>query len=605
MTRHDRNHLSLLRRRLRRQRRGRAPTARCGVGRRGASGQFRPAVRQGLGAGAGADAGGAPAASAIGGDARELGRRARPRRRDVSSETIAAHGPDSVAFYVSGQLLTEDYYVANKLMKGFIGSANIDTNSRLCMSSSVAGHKRAFGADTVPGCYEDLELADLVVLVGSNLAWCHPVLFQRLAAARERRGGLPKIVNIDPRRTATSEIADLQLSLAPGSDVALFSGLLRELNQRRQAREEIHRRSHRGRRRGARRRARTGRSKRSPPTTGLTPRGPAAASTISSSPTTRRVTVYSQGVNQSSAGTDKVNAIINTHLLTGRIGKPGCGPFSVTGQPNAMGGREVGGLANMLAAHMELDNRRPSRAGAGLLGRAAPSPTSPASRRWTCSRPSTTGGSRRCGSWPPIRSTACPTPISSARRWKNAPSWWSPTSPKTPTPAPTPMCCCRPLAWGEKDGTVTNSERRISRQRSLRAAPGEARADWAIDLRRGASAWVLREAFAFDGPAAIFREHAALSGVENNGARDFDISAFAELSDAAYDALAPFQWPRSRRRCSQATRRSAFSPTAGSSRRTGRANFVATPFRGLAQRPGDGEYPLSSTPAACATNGTR
>ncbi len=134
-------------------------------------------------------------------------------------------------FYLSGQLLTEDYYVANKLMKGFIGAANIDTNSRLCMSASVAGHKRAFGSDTVPGCYEDLEQADLVVLVGSNLAWCHPVLHQRLAAAREKRGGLPKIVNIDPRRTATSELADLHLSLAPGSDVALFNGLLRELNK--------------------------------------------------------------------------------------------------------------------------------------------------------------------------------------------------------------------------------------------------------------------------------------------------------------------------------------------------------------------------------------
>ena len=159
-------------------------------------------------------------------------------------KTIAAHGPDSVALYVSGQLLTEDYYVANKLMKGFIGAANIDTNSRLCMSSSVAGHKRAFGADTVPGCYEDLELADLVVLVGSNLAWCHPVLYQRLAAAREKRGGLPKIVNIDPRRTATSELADLQLSLAPGSDVALFNGLLRELNKSAETRQEIRRRSY-------------------------------------------------------------------------------------------------------------------------------------------------------------------------------------------------------------------------------------------------------------------------------------------------------------------------------------------------------------------------
>src|SRR5204862_4640614 len=143
------------------------------------------------------------------------------------SRAIAEHGPNSVAFYVSGQLLTEDYYVANKLIKGFIGTANIDTNSRLCMASSVAGHRRAFGADTVPGVYEDLEEADLVVLVGSNLAWCHPVLFQRLVAARRRRG--TRIVVIDPRRTATCADADLHLPLAAGSDVALFAGLLAHL----------------------------------------------------------------------------------------------------------------------------------------------------------------------------------------------------------------------------------------------------------------------------------------------------------------------------------------------------------------------------------------
>ena len=143
------------------------------------------------------------------------------------ARTIAEHGPDAVAFYVSGQFLTEDYYLANKLMKGFIGSANIDTNSRLCMASSVAGHIRAFGEDIVPGCYNDIEEADLVVLVGSNMAWCHPVLYQRLAAGREARG--TRVVAIDPRRTATCEIADLHLALRPGSDVAVFAGLLAHL----------------------------------------------------------------------------------------------------------------------------------------------------------------------------------------------------------------------------------------------------------------------------------------------------------------------------------------------------------------------------------------
>src|SRR5689334_6497324 len=147
------------------------------------------------------------------------------------NETIARHGPEAVAFYVSGQLLTEDYYAANKLAKGFLGTANIDTNSRLCMASSVAGHKRAFGSDTVPGQYEDFERADLVVLVGSNLAWCHPVLFQRLEASKRVRPDM-KIVVIDPRRTETCGIADLHLALKPGSDVVLFNGLLSSLHRR-------------------------------------------------------------------------------------------------------------------------------------------------------------------------------------------------------------------------------------------------------------------------------------------------------------------------------------------------------------------------------------
>src|SRR5207245_10130734 len=139
------------------------------------------------------------------------------------AQTIRKHGPDSVAFYVSGQLLSEDYYVANKLMKGFIGSGNIDTNSRLCMASSVAAHIRAFGEDIVPGCYDDIDLADLVVLVGSNAAWCHPVLYQRLAAAKAAHG--TRVVVIDPRRTASCDLADLHLAIRPGTDVVVVAGL--------------------------------------------------------------------------------------------------------------------------------------------------------------------------------------------------------------------------------------------------------------------------------------------------------------------------------------------------------------------------------------------
>ena len=272
------------------------------------------------------------------------------RVADGFQRIIQRDGPDAVAFYLSGQLLTEDYYVANKLMKGFIGSGNVDTNSRLCMASSVAGHRRAFGADTVPGTYEDLDTADLIVLVGSNAAWCHPVLFQRMVKNKRERGA--KIVVIDPRRTATAEDADLFLPIAGGMDTALFCGLLVHLadlcaldyryidthtagfeNSLARAREI------------APDLAATARL------TGL-PRADVARFFELFRAIPNAVTCFSQGVNQSSQGTDKVNAIINCHLATGRIGRRGQGPFSLTGQPNAMGGREVGGLANQLAAHM-------------------------------------------------------------------------------------------------------------------------------------------------------------------------------------------------------------------------------------------------------------
>ena len=239
---------------------------------------------------------------------------------------IDQHGPDSVAFYVSGQLLTEDYYVANKLMKGFIGSGNIDTNSRLCMASAVAAHNRAFGEDLVPCTYDDLDAADLILLVGSNTAWCHPVIWQRIEAARAGRG--TKIVVIDPRRTETAEQADLHVALAPDGDVALFNALLGEMAARGLAEADV-----------------------APCDPGIEPATFAAlADLVAAHP--RMVTLFSQGANQSRYGTDKGNAVINLHLATGRINAPGMGPFSITGQPNAMGGREVGGLANMLACHL-------------------------------------------------------------------------------------------------------------------------------------------------------------------------------------------------------------------------------------------------------------
>ncbi|GAB7261605.1 nitrate reductase [Dickeya ananatis] len=448
-------------------------------------------------------------------------------------DIIAQHGPQAVAFYGSGQLLTEDYYVANKLMKGFIGGANMDTNSRLCMASAVIGYKRALGADAVPGNYEDIEQADLVVLVGSNTAWAHPVVYQRLMQAKQQRPHM-KVVVVDPRHTATCDAADLHLPLAPGSDAGLFNGLLHWLAQQS-----------------------------APPPDALS--GVEAALVAAQTWTVERVaefcrlpheevacfyqwfsetdkvvTLYSQGINQSASGSDKCNAIINVHLFSGRIGRVGCGPFSITGQPNAMGGREVGGLANQLAAHMGFSPQEVARVG----------------RFW---------GSARVASTPGLMAVDLFRAIE-AGQVKAV--WIMGTNPVVSMPeadrvrqallrcplvivsdvmrhTDTTECAdilLPALAWGEKDGTVTNSERRISRQRAFLPAPGEAKADWWI-LSQVATRMGFGEAFDYRHPAQIFREHAALSGFENQGQRAFNISALATLSDEQWQQLAPVQWP--------------------------------------------------------------
>ena len=450
------------------------------------------------------------------------------------SAAIAEHGPDSVAFYVSGQCLTEDYYVANKLMKGFIGTANIDTNSRLCMASSVAGHKRAFGSDTVPGTYEDIEQADLVVLVGSNLAWCHPVIYQRLIAAREKRG--TKLVVIDPRGTATSEGADLHLPLAPGSDVALFNGLLVHLVESGRL-DLTYITAHTNGFEDALETARMGEPIAA---TGLSPAQINAFYQLFAA-YDRVVTIYSQGVNQSVTGTDKVNAIINCHLATGRIGRPGMGPFSVTGQPNAMGGREVGGLANMLAAHMEIADPTHRRIVGDFWGapRLADKPGLKAVELFQA-----VADKKIKALWIMATNPVDSLPDANAVRAALAGCDFvvvSDVARHTDTTAHAHVLLPA-AAWGEKDGTVTNSERRISRQRPFLPLPEEVKPDWwqicEVAKRMGHA-----DAFTYHGPAAIYAEHARLSGMDNQGTRDFDIGAHATIASAAYDALTPFQWP--------------------------------------------------------------
>ncbi len=498
------------------------------------------------------------------------------RIADTFRDTIAEHGPDSVAFYVSGQCLTEDYYVANKLMKGFIGSANIDTNSRLCMSSSVAGHVRAFGADIVPGTYEDLEEADLIVLVGSNLAWCHPVLFQRIVAARAERG--TKLVVIDPRRTATADGADLHLPLAPGSDVALFAGLLEHLRTAGAFDHEwIDRHSA-----GITLALDANRGLDVPAITGLDPADLAQFYRWFAE-TPRTVTVYSQGVNQSSAGTDKVNSIINVHLATARIGKPGTGPFSITGQPNAMGGREVGGLANQIAAHM-------------LFGQ--PGAAERVQRFWKAPTLLAGPGLKAVDLFEAVRTGSvraiwimCTNPADSMPRADRvraalAACPFVVASDAWPTDTTALAHIVLPAAtWGERDGTVTNSERRITRQRPFRDPPGEARPDWwAMAQVAGLLGW--RDSFAWPNAAAVFREHAALTAFENDGTRPLDLSGLTDLSDDEYDALAPVQWPVTRDRIG-----GRLFDDAAFATEDGRARFVATAWRPLAA-PRDPSRPL-------------
>ncbi len=455
-------------------------------------------------------------------------------------KTIAEHGPDSVAFYVSGQLLTEDYYVANKLMKGYIGSANIDTNSRLCMSSPVAAHKRAFGADAVPCAYEDLERAKLIVLAGSNAAWCHPVLFQRISQAKRENPDLIVVV-IDPRRTATCDIADLHLAVRPGSDAMLFAGLLHYLDKKGEMNPLFVDHYTKGSQQALAMAAEV-----APTVESVALRCGLSVDDLTQfyrlfARTERVITVYSQGVNQSISGTDKVNAIINCHLFTGRIGRPGMGPFSFTGQPNAMGGREVGGLANQLAAHMEIENAD-HRDIVQRFWQSPAIPNRPGFKAIDLFRAIESGQVKAV--W--VMATNPAVTLPDADRVRAALKRCdfvvvSDCVAETDTTALAHVLLPA-AAWGEKGGTVTNSERRISRQRKFLADAGEAKPDWWI-VCEVAKRMGFDQAFDYDGPAAIFREHAALSGFENFGERDFDISGLSELSDAAYADLTPAQWP--------------------------------------------------------------
>lgn len=484
------------------------------------------------------------------------------------AETIREHGPESVGFYVSGQLLTEDYYAFNKLARALIGTPHIDSNSRLCMSSAVVGYKRSLGADAPPCSYEDLELADCVLIIGSNPAFAHPVLFRRLEAAKAKRPEM-RVIVVDPRRTDSCELADLHLALQPGSDVALLHGLLHILlRDQRIDLHHIHQRTE-----GFE--ALEALVQEYPPERvsqlcGLAVEGiEQAAAWIGAAP--RWLSLWCMGLNQSSSGSAKNSALINLHLATGQIGKPGAGPFSLTGQPNAMGGRETGTLANLLPGHREADN---------------PAHRAEVARYWGVENIPGAGMSAvelfNAVSDGHIKALwiACTNPAQSMpdQHKIHAALAACPFVVVQEAFNTTETCAYADLllpaaSWGEKEGTVTNSERRITHVRRAVPPPGLARADWDIvcDFARRLEKRLQPgqpSCFAFDSPAALFDEFKQLTA-----GRDLDYSG---LSYALLDRLGPQQWPFPRGATTGTSRlyENGTFPTP-----SGRARFLAEPYR--------------------------
>lgn len=500
------------------------------------------------------------------------------------ASTLLRHGPDSVGFYLSGQLLTEDYYVFNKLVKGLIGTNNVDTNSRLCMSSAVAGYKQTLGADAPPACYEDIDHAQCLFIAGSNTAWAHPILFRRIEAAKARNPAL-RIIVADPRRTDTAQSADLFLPLQPGTDVALFQAMLHVILSEGLADADYIARHTEGF---------------SELRAAIEDCTPAWAAGLCGLPAADIVTaarwfgqsgatlsLYCQGLNQSASGTAKNAALINLHLATGQIGKPGAGPFSLTGQPNAMGGREVGGLANLLSAHRDLANPE-HRAEVARLWGVPHVPARPGKTAVEMFEAARTGEIKLL--W-----IVCTNPAQSLPNQRlvrealeRAELVIVQDAYRGIATADHADVLLPAATWGEKDGTVTNSERRISRQRAAVAPLGEARPDWriAVDFARRLEAR-LRPGrptlFPYDGPEAVWKEHR-----ETTRGRDLDITG---LSYARLEADGPQCWPFPEGASAGKTRlyEDGRFPTP-----TGRARFASVAYRPVAE-PVDARYPLALT----------
>lgn len=503
---------------------------------------------------------------------------------DRFAATVREHGPDAVGFYISGQLLTEDYYVFNKLAKGLLGTNNIDTNSRLCMSSAVAGYKGTLGADAPPACYDDIPRASTLFITGANPAWAHPILYRRIEDARAANPAM-KVIVVDPRRTDTAGAADLHLAIQPGTDVALCHGMLNVMlaegwvdgafiAEHTTGFDALHQRV-----------------RDYPPAVAARLCGIAEADLVQAArwfanAGGRTLSLYCQGLNQSSSGTAKNAALINLHLATGQIGKPGAGPFSLTGQPNAMGGREVGGMANLLSAHRDLNNSQ-HRAEVARLWGLPDVPGKPGKTAVEMFEAAAEGEIRAL--WISCTNPAQSMPDQALVRRALQRAEFVVVQEAFSTTA---TCQYADLllpatTWGEKDGTVTNSERRISRVRPAVPAPGGARHDWAAacDFARRLEARLrpgLPSLFPYASPEAVWNEHR-----ESTRGRDLDITG---LSYARLE-MRPAQWPFPSGATEGRSRlyEDGVFPTSD-----GRARFHDAAFVPLAEGR-DGDYPLSLT----------
>jgi ferredoxin-nitrate reductase len=495
-------------------------------------------------------------------------------------EIIARHGPNSIAFYGSGQLLTEDYYVFNKLVKGFLGTNNFDTNSRLCMASTAAAYTAALGSDGPPGCYGDIELADLFMLLGTNTAWCHPILFRRIEKRKRQDPANVKVIVVDPRRTRTAELADLHLPIRPGTDLILLNAILAELiRDERVDRDFI--RDHTSGWKEIYQSVMAWPIERSAVSCGIAPSLIKDAATMFGL-APRPLSMWSMGANQSTSGTQKNLAIINLHLATGTIGRPGCGPFSLTGQPNAMGGRETGGLSHLLPGYRRISNEADRIAVARAWGLR---PAAIASEPGLSALEIFDGlmDGRVKAVWIICTNPAVSMPnLDHAARALAKAELVVVQDSFHPTDTTMYADVVLPAAhWPEKEGVMTNSERRITYLPKLLDSPGEALPDWKIGALF-AQTLGYGESFDYANAESIFEEYRTLTA-----------GTLVDISGISYARLrkSPLQWP-----CPEdehpGTERlygDQIFPTPD-----GRARFILTEYQPPAETP-DAEYPLILT----------